>query len=106
MGKTMHVRLAERRDVIQTERWVNLARSIERTSDKVLRILGNTESVAAQRLIVRLQLLRCHLSDNVYSGAHLSAAVIMVDEVAVSLSELVAEVGLAPKPPSERHGPP
>src|SRR5215510_12340928 len=105
-GNTMHVRLAERRDVIQSERWENLARSIERTSEKVLHILGDTESIAAQRLIARLLVLRHHLSVNDYSGAHLCAAVAMVDDVAASLSQLVTEVGLAPKPPVERHGPP
>ena len=102
----MHARLAERRDVLQSERWENLARSIERTSEKVLHILGDTESAAAQRLIVRLQLLRHHLSENEYSGAHLYAAVAMVDDVAISLSQLVTEAGLAPKPPTDRHGPP
>ena len=102
----MHVRLAERRDEIQTERWATLARSIERTSEKVLQIFGDTESVAAQRLIARLLALRHHLSQHEYSGAHLCAAVAMVDDVALSLSQLVTEAGLAPKPPPDRSGPP
>ncbi len=106
----MHVRLAERRDLIQTERWANLARSIEHTSDKVTRILGDTESIAAQRLIARLLMLRRHLSENEYSSVHLAAAVGLVDDVAATLSQLVVEVVVLPKPPApqpeERNGPP
>ncbi|MDQ7250041.1 hypothetical protein [Dongia sedimenti] len=105
----MHVRLAERRDLIQTERWANLARSIEHTSDKVTRILGDTQSVAAQRLVARLLVLQRHLAENEYSGAHLTAAVAMVDDVAATLSQLVVEIGVLPKPPvpqADRNGPP
>lgn len=102
----MHVRVVERRDLIQTERWAILARAIERTSDKVTQILGDSESIAAQRLIARLLALRHHLSGNEYSSAHLSAAVVMVDDVAGSLSQLVIEAGLVAKPPEDRSGPP
>jgi hypothetical protein len=102
----MHTRLAERRDLVQTERWASLARSIEQTSDKVNRILGDSESAAAQRLMARLGALRHHLSENEYSGAHLSVAVAMVDDVAGSLAQLVVETGLAAKPPMDRSGPP
>lgn len=108
-GKMMHVRLAERRDLIQTERWANLARSIERTSDRVARILGDTQSVAAQRLVTRLLVLQRHLAENEYSGAQLAAAVAMVDDVAATLSQLVVELGVLPRPPSpqaDRNGPP
>ena len=99
-GKMMHVRLAERRDLIQTERWANLARSIQRTSDRVARILGDTQSVAAQRLVTRLLVLQRHLAENEYSGAQLAAAVAMVDDVAATLSQLVVELGVLPRPPS------
>jgi hypothetical protein len=102
----MHVRLAERRDLIQTERWATLAQAIERTSEKVTRILGDNESIAAQRLIARLLALRHHLSRNEYSRVHLSAAVAMVDDVAGSLVQLVVETGLTAKPPEDCNGPP
>lgn len=106
----MHVRLAERRELIQTERWANLALSIERTSETVARILGDADSAAARRLIERLRRLRCHLFENEYSSAHLRAAVAMVDDVAATLSQLVVETGLVPKPPEphagDRNGPP
>jgi hypothetical protein len=107
----MHTRLAERRDLVQTERWATLARSLERTSDRVTRILGNSDSIAAQRLIARLQALRHHLSENEYSSARLNAAVAMVEDVAGSLAQLVletglGETGLTAKPPQDRSGPP
>ncbi len=111
VGKTMHARLAERRDLVQTERWAVLARSIEHTSDRVTRILGDSDSIAAQRLIARLQALRLHLSENEYSRTRLDAAVAMVGDIAGSLAQLVLETGmvetrLTTKPPNDRNGPP
>lgn len=93
----MHIRLAERRELIQAERWASLVDSIDATSDRVVGILGDAESVPAQRLIARLLILRRFLSEHDYSSTHLGTAVLMVRQVAASLSQLAAEKGLTMK---------
>lgn len=93
----MHVRLAERRDSIQGERWAALAALTGRACAEVERILGGLDSGASRLLIERLRAIQAHLAEKDYTDDHLFEAVAMVGAIAGLLPQLVADVGLQPQ---------
>jgi hypothetical protein len=92
----MHMRVAERRELLQVERWAALTQAVERASAEAELVAEAFDCASARALVGALQAVLRHLRGSSYSHEGLSAAVSMVAGIAGILPQFAADAGLVP----------
>ena len=100
----MHMRLVERRDVIQEERWTALALSMDRASAGIERALAGIDRNVTQGLIERVRMTRAYVSERGYTREHLQHTLTMLGAIADSLSGLMIDLRLRMDSSPDRTG--